>query len=281
MERNELLQKNNVLTDGLERRYFIHTFDRRLDMENVTPVELILLTKHGWGSSSEIETSNPDVYRFKCSAWTELLTNLVAFLQGKCPKSKEELLNFDVDWTSVKVFRETKDIVNMVQLDNGLYFSLNHSAAHSQWLIQELIEFYGAYNSILVIHRPPFSEPKEVTDFVKEERISEFKQFLINNKNVDEEKADKIVNAINGPFNKVMNKMSHTSYNDFFLFDNCTILSNMKSKLLANLMYITDWSEKQVATAKKYLDYLTDYYTVLKKRASSNKEDLEYQMLII
>lgn len=282
---NEVFNKNGVLTDGLERRYVIHTYDRKLDLDSVTPIELIILVPYDWNKSISTigKTINPEVVRFKQNSWINLLKDLITFLQNGNPKTREELLNFEVDWSYAKVFRETKDIYNMVKLDNGLFFSLNHSANHSQWLIHELLTFYGINYGQLLVHRPPLSEPKEVTDYVKESRISGFKNYLISNKNLSEEKADKIISVIDKVFNKALLKLykCKTAYNDFFLFDDVSKLSNYKSKFLEEALYKLSWNDGQIKTAKKYLDYLTDYYTVLKRNARNSKEDLELQIYVM
>lgn len=282
---NSVFSKNGVLTDGLERRYVINTFERKLDLDSVTPIELVLLVPSDWNKSitSECKTINPQVVRFKQNSWNNLLKDLITYLQNGSPKTREELLNFKLDWSYAKVFRETKDIYNMVKLDNGLFFSLNHSANHSQWLIHELITFYEINYGQLLVHRPPLSEPKEVTDYVKESRISGFKSYLIDNKNLSEEKAEKIISVIDKVFNKALLKLykCKTAYNDFFLFDNVTLLSNFKSKFLEGALYKLSWNDGQIKTAKKYLDYLTDYYTVLKKNARNNKEELELQIYVM
>ena len=278
----DVLTKNGVLTDGLERRYLISTDDRRLDMDSVTPIELTFKTRHGWGKPAFNENSHTyDIYTIASNSWNELLANLIGLLESKCPKSEDELLEYEVDWSSAKIFRETKDIVNMVKLDNGLYFSRNHSANHSQWLIQELLDFYGCCNGTLIVHRPPFSEPQEVRDYIKDIRVAGFKKFLIETYKVTEEKANKVVDSINGPFNKVLCKISQTAYNDFLLVDSKQIYSTLKSKFLAGLPYVTSWNDKQINTCKKYLDYLTDYFRDLHKESMKHKEDLEYQISMI
>jgi hypothetical protein len=41
-----------------------------------------------------------------------------------------------------------------------------------------------------------------------------------------------------------------------------------------DMPYVTKWNEKQINTAKKYLDYLTDFYGTLKSEAKKHQNDL-------
>ena len=284
MEMKVLYKKHQILTDGLQRLYVQSVSDRRLDMTGVTPVELIVYFSDTWGGrfvyKNSSETLNTKTYHFRERSWSGLLTKLVNFLQESNPKTNEELLSLTLSWSNAKLFRETKDIANSVKLENGLYFSFNYSAVHSSWVIDELLKAYGVYCGDLIVHRPSFSEPKEVVDAIKELRMNQFCDYLIHEKRLDEAKADTIVNAINGPLNKLLSKKN--SYNnDFFVFDDAIALANYKSKVVADLPYVTKWNEKQIKTAKKYLDYLTDFYTTLKLEAKNHKNDLLYRVKTI
>jgi len=87
-----------------------------------------------------------------------------------------------------------------------------------------------------------------------------------------EESANKIINNI-GSLNKVLGKMG-TTYNDFFLFDDSTALSNFKSRLLLDYRKYTTWNDHQLETAQRYLDYITNFYTKLKKEAKDKLDNL-------
>lgn len=276
MELEELYRKYRILTDGLKRLYIVDTDDKKLDMDSVEPLLLTIFIPQLWDKNAPIA----GVEQFACNSWKGLLTNLVKYFLENTLKSREELLNFSFSWTEIKPFKETKDIVNVVKLNNGLYFSVNHSANHSFWAIQELMDLFGACGGQLVIHRPSHSEPKEVCDMIKKLRLSQFKDFLCDIKSLPEEKADKIVKTINGPFNKLLRE-SRTSNNDFFLFDNCLYLSNYKSKFISSLLHVTTWDEKKIAVARKYLDYLTEFYGALSKEAKHHKDGLVHRVNIL
>ena len=276
MELEELYRKHRILTDGLKRLYIVDTYDKKLDMDSVEPTLLTIFIPQCWEKNAPIRK----VEFFNCNSWKGLLTDLIKYFLKNNPKTREELLDFSFSWTTVKPFKETKDIVNVVKLNNGLYFSVNYSANHSFWAIQELMDLFGACGGQLVIHRPSHSEPKEVCDMIKNLRLSQFKDFLCDIKSLSEEKANKIINAINGPFNKLL-RDSGTSYNDFFLFDSSLCLSNYKSKFVSSLLHVTTWDEKKIAIAKKYLDYLTEFYGTLSKEAKHHKDGLVHRVHIL
>lgn len=283
MALQELYKKHHILTDGLKRIYFQETSDRHLDMTSSTPISLIIYADPEWGNNTPFRvclTTNPQVFTFQETAWTALLTKLITFLQKNNPQEKEVLYSHKLDWTERYLFTDKKVVVNSVKLDDDLYFSLNYAANHSSWVIDDLLKLYGINRGTLLIHRTPFSEPKEVVDEIKKVRIEQFRKFLIEQQGLNEEKAEKIINVINGPLNKLLAKEGG-SYSEFFVFDDTLLLSSLKSKLLARLPYITSWNEKQLNTARKYLDYLTVFYTFLAKEAKKHKEDLEYTILIM
>lgn len=270
MNKIEIFNKHHVLTDGLKRIYYMHVHDRRLDMLGTTPTRLIMFTTPDWGNSGS-KGNGPSLYALYPDSWIGLLKELVTFLQANKPKTKEELLAFETDWNTVKLFRESKDITNMMELEDGLYFSYNYSGNHSSWIVSELLKYYGIEHGILYYHRTTFSEPKEVLDVIREERISLLKDSLINDNGLSEEKADKVISTIDQVLNKLLVK-ENIGYNDFFAFDDKTLFANTKSKILARLPYITHWSQKQIDTARKYLDYLTPLYRKLDQEARKHSD---------
>ena len=275
------LEKNNVLTDGLERRYVQDVFEKRLDMDGVTPIMLAILKSPEWGTGTGFcFHENPIRYDFENRSWVGLLEEVANYLQENEPKTNEELLNFRVDWTSAVIFSEKKSLANMARLDCGLYLNLNHGAIHSSWLVGELLSFYGINYGTLVVHRPSRSEPQEVVEALKGVRLRGFKNYLLGKVGVSDEKADKIVNTINGVFNRILKQV--TSYfDDFFLFDSVSYLSNYKTKAMEYMVLNTNFTEGQLNTAKKYLGYLTDYFTTLYKESKNHREDLELIIPII
>lgn len=276
MSLEELYAKHHVLTDGLQRRYVINTHERRYDLDFVTPIELVVLVPREWeeGDSSFIISPAVVNKKFENRAWVQILKELVIYLQSKSPKTKEELLAFRTDWSKAPIFNNFKSIDNMVEIDEGLFFSVNYTATHSTWIIGDLLKFYDVGLGYIVVHRTPAAEPQEIREEVGRIRRAEFKQFLTSNCGKEEEKADKIVKNFD-VLNKILSKMG-TSYNDFFLFDETLSMSNYKAKLLKDSHKYVYWNESQLKTVRRYLDYLTDYYTSVMKVAKNHKEELEF-----
>lgn len=65
-----------------------------------------------------------------------------------------------------------------------------------------------------------------------------------------------------------------TSYNNFFLFDGTLEMSNYKAKLLKDYYKYIGWNESQLKVVKKYLDYLSNYYTKVMKEAKKHRDQL-------
>ena len=275
----EICKKHNIYSDGLERRYLINVHERRYDMEHTTPFELQILVPQVWENSDPLTTINPCCKSFESRSWVQLIKDVVLYLQEKNPKSEEDLISFKTDWSKATIFSRSKSIDNMVEINPDLYVSVNYTATHSLWFIGDILSFYGISIGCLLIHRPPLAETEEVRTEIKELRINQFREFLLKEKNLSEEKTEKVIKAF-GPFNKLLNKIA-TSYDDLFLFDNTIVFSSYKSKLLASIPRYTTWSEGQIATANKYLDYLTSFYTKLVKEAKSNKDKLKHYIAII
>ena len=275
MSLEELYEKHHVLTDGLQRRYVINTNERRYDLDFVTPIELVILVPREWEEESSFIISPAVVNKkFENRAWVQILKELVIYLQSKSPKTKEELLAFRTDWSKAPIFSDFKSIDNMVEIGEGLYFSVNYTATHSTWVIGDLLNFYDVGLGYIVVHRTPAAEPQEIRDEIGRIRRIEFKGFLMSNCGKDEEKANKIVKNFE-VLNKILGKMG-TSYNDFFLFDETLSMSNYKAKLLKDSYKYVSWNESQLKTVRKYLDYLTDYYTKVMKESKNHKEELEF-----
>ena len=271
MELEELYKKYGVLTDGLQRRYVINVMDRPYDLDFATPFELSILVPKEW----ENDSSSPNKYvqkNFIHRAWTRILEDLVLYLLEKAPKSKEELIAFRTDWSKAAVFGDYKMFANIIPLREDLYLSINYTSTHFMWVIGDLIRFFGLEYGFVVVHKTPEVEPREIKEELGKVRREEFKNYLMSKYQKSEESANKIINNIDS-LNKVLGKMG-TTYNDFFLFDDPTALSNFKSRLLLDYRKYTTWNDHQLETAQRYLDYITNFYTKLKKEAKDKLDNL-------
>ena len=267
MSLQEAYKNNSVLSDGLQRYYLINVFDRREDLEYTTPVELLIKAPLG---SVLINKS------FVASTWLQLLTDFMTFLQTNYPLDINQLLPFRTDWSRAQIFYDTPAGKNIIPVGNGVYFNLNQSAEHAVWLIGDLLNFYKIKIGYLLIHRSHIAEPEDVKKEVIIYRKNDFKNYLVSEKEISFEKADTIIQSID-ILNKILEKMGG-SYNNFFLFDETSSLSNYKSKLLQEAPNYTSWSEGQIKTVKKYLDFLSDYFTKVMKEAKQYKDRLEIKL---
>lgn len=179
----ELYKKYHVLSDGLQRRYIINTNERRYDLEYATPIELHICVNREWENPNDesiLITTNPKYHVFMSRSWVQLLRTLATYLQDKAPKTIDELVDYRTEWSKAPIFSRTKTIDNMVEISEGLYFSVNYTAVHSTWIIGDLLNFYGVGFGVLVIHKTPKYEPKEITDEIDSLRRKEFKEYLMN-----------------------------------------------------------------------------------------------------
>ena len=282
MELNDLYKKHRVLSDGFQRRYIISTLERRYDLEHATPFELLILVPKVWEDPSlegTIVYPNVTQKKFENRAWTQLLKEFVAYSLQHIQMLDDDLISFRTDWSKAPIFSKTKTIDNMVEIREGLFFSVNYTAMHSTWIIGDLMKLFGLNYGFLIVHRPPEAEPSDIKEEVGRVRREEFKRFLMVKYGKTEEKADKIVKNFES-LNKLLVRMG-TSYNDFFLFDDATALSNYKVKLLKDYYKYVSWDENQMKTVRRYLDYLTDFYTKIKKEARKHSDNLDFLIPIL
>ena len=269
----DLFQKYGFLTDGFARQYVSHAKERKYDFENSVPKKLQILAPEEWDNPSSFSV-NPLLHTFDATSWVRLIEALFNYLQDKAPKSKEELLAFRTDWSKAAIFAENKAIDNMVQVGD-LFMSVNFTATHSAWFIGDLLTFFGIKTGYLFVHRAPIAEPKEIVDLVINKRKQGFKNYLMLKCGKSLESADKIIAAFDNSFNKILQKMSSSYYN-FFLLDRTMYVSNLKSKMLIDINKYVAWSDSKKELARKYLDYYSNYCTLLMKEAKKHKDDFEF-----
>lgn len=278
MKNADLFQKYGFLTDGFARQYVSRARERKYDFENSIPNQLQILVPQEWDNPSS-HGVNPALQTFEASSWLRLIEDLFNYLQSKAPKTREELLAFRTDWSKAEIFTENKVIDNMVQVGD-LYMSVNFTATHSSWFIGDLLNFFDIKIGYLFVHRSPIAEPQEIVDIVLKERKSGFKKYLILKKGKSLESANKIISVVENSFNKILKKIS-PSFNNFFLFDSTMYLSNYKSKMLLDISKYVVWSDSQKEVARKYLDYYSEYCTMLMKEARKHQDDFEFIVPII
>ena len=245
---DEVFKKYNIFLFGTERIYSQSLIERDYDLENTIPYFLIIDNR----------------LRLTFKAWTTTIIEIVTYLQKYYPLPLEELYNFRTKWSKAQIFGPNKFIANCKQIDNNLFVSVNFTALHSLWFIQDILQFYKIDLSTchLLIHRPPSAEPKEVQNIVSKVVKESFTSYLVDEKNKSADFAKKVVDNFKY-FNKVLFQISKSKY-DFFLIDSASTLSNYKSRVLIDYKKYTVWSEKQLKIAKECLDYYTDFFTAIK-----------------
>lgn len=241
----ELFDKYNIVLKDKQRYYVESLTERDFNLECSTPYYFSHKTKV-----------------IKEKSWVNLIVKVVNYLQGDFGIDNCMLINYRTAWSKSVMFAERKK-TNFAQMSNGLFVNVNHTAVHSLWFIQDLLDLYKINKSecSLVIKRPPFCEPKEVIDYIESHMFSEFVGFLKNKKLISQDVAEKIARNIKF-LNKYLAKMSK-AYNNFYLFDNLQYLSNYKAKFFKDIHKYANFNDKQIKLCHKYLDYLTEfYYTV-------------------
>lgn len=260
----KLYEKHHVLTDGLRRLYVVGLNDRRLDMESSSPDTLYVVFDKEGKKYHPMQSS----FGIKCGSWSRIIGELVRELLQRTNYPREALYHFSVDWSDAVIFSSKKVLTNMIEVDEGLYVNIGYTANHLLWLIQDILKEFDVKNMILLIHRPPFSEPIDITNEIIMFRREEFVNFLMINHNKDEEHANKIAKGID-TINSVLAK-TNTVYNNFYQFDAYNQVLNYKSMFLKKYHIYINWNNKQVQVVEKYLSYISEFFKLLDKEAKKH-----------
>lgn len=251
-----LINGYEVILKGIKRYYVedlskLDLSERDRSLDNTTPYLLKI-----------------NDYEIKETTWVDMLTKLAIYLQTSYPKSVDELLNFKTDWSKVDIFLN-QSITNSKKIDENLYINCNHTAIHSCWVIQDILNFYGIdFNNVkFLIHRTAGAEPKDTRDYFTSEFKKEFSSFLVNNKQKTLETAQIIISGIEKRMNPILDGISK-SYNSFFLFDDVNILAGYSSTFIKKIDNSFSISEKNKNVMKKYIKYLKEFYKL--KEDNSN-----------
>ena len=145
-----VIGENTIVFEGKKRYYVEDLTKRDYSLECATPHLLKI-----------------DDYEIQENAWVEMLRNLTAYLISTSAKSKEDIVSFKTQWSKQNIFSLISK-TNYKQLDSDLYVNCNHTALHSCWLIQDLLDFFGIDKSkvYFLIHRTPYAEPKQANEFL-------------------------------------------------------------------------------------------------------------------
>lgn len=232
----------NVVFEGKKRYYIEDLTERDYVLENTTPYQINIL-------DNSIEAH----------AWGTMIVETTRLLLRMFPEKKKNLPNFKCEWSRAIIFSiEAKQ--NFKQVHEDLYVNINHTALHSCWLIQDLLDHFeiNKQEVYLLIHRPCSAEPKKVKEYIENRFKSGFIEFVKIKYQRTQEYGEKVVYLTGKYLNPILKTVSK-SYDNLFLFDDNPTLYNYVKKVRERLA-LTKLEDKHKKVLNKYLDYLVAYY---------------------
>lgn len=238
-----MITKNDIVYEGKKRYYVEDLTQRDYFLECTTPCKL----EYG-------------EYCIKETSWGEMIRSLSFLLINIYPETGERIMDFQCAWSKQKMYSADKK-TNFKEVNKSLYVNCNHTALHSCWFIQDLLDFFKINKSEvkLLIHRPPAAETSAIKAQLESHFKNEFVEFLKYGHNKDDGYANKVIIRIEKYLNPLLNKMSK-SYTSLFLFDDYTIASSYIYKLKDIVSTRFSCDEKAQRTLNKYLSYLLEFY---------------------
>jgi len=233
----------NVVFEG-KRRYYIENLTvRDYLLENTTPYQFELAG-----------------HALEDGAWTGMICKVSKLLLKLYPQYEEKIIEFRSPWTKASIF-SVEARTNFKEIHEGLYVNCNHTALHSCWLIQDLLDYFNVDKASvsLLIHRPCSAEPPKVRKYIEKRFKKGFTQFIIAHYHRSKEQAEKVIMNIEKYLNPMLVKISR-SYNNLFLFDDNATLSNYIKKIREQIASSLRIDEKAKTILNRYLDWLVKYY---------------------
>lgn len=234
----------NVVFNGTKRYYIEDLTERNYSLENTRPYQL------------EIEG-----HAIEEHAWGQLLCKAARLLLDLYPEYEDKIVSFRCEWSKSEMFSFQMK-TNFKAIKDNLFINCNHTALHSCWFLQDLLDFFYIDKSkvSLLIHRPPSAEPNTVKEYIIKRFKRNFTAFICAKYNKSSDYADKVVINIDKYLNPMLSKTTN-SYNNFFLFDDNATLSNYINKLREKINSNLRYEQKIKVVLNKYLDYLKNYYS--------------------
>lgn len=233
----------NIVFEG-KRRYYVEDLTQRdYTLENTTPYQFKL-----------------GEYIIEDNAWTKMVLKIVRLLLYLYPHYRETIINFYCPWSKATIISRNPN-KNYKEIYQGLYLNCNHTALHSCWLIQDLLDYFNIdkLSVSLLIHRPCSAEPQEVKNYVEKRFKKGFVEYIMLHYKATEEQANNVIMIIGRYLNPILSKISR-SYTNLFLFDDYTTLTIYVKKIREQISITNAFSEKAKVRFNKYLDWLLKYY---------------------
>lgn len=233
----------NVVFQGQKRYYIEDLSQRDYFLENTTPYQIEI-------SGNVIEEH----------VWGKMICRVIDLLLQLFPCQKDQILNFHCPWSkAVMVTSELK--TNFRALECGYYVNCNHTALHSCWFIQDILDFFGIDKSSvsLLIYRPSSAEPKHVKEYIEKRFKRNYAVYIQSVSGKGESYSDKVIVVTEKYLNPMLLRISK-SYTNLFLFDDNAILYNYIKKIREEISIDTRFDDKAKFVLNKYLDYLVQFY---------------------
>ena len=232
-----------VIFSGFKRYYKENLTERDYRLESTTPYQIVIGT-------TVLEDG----------AWGDMICKVVSYLLDQYPERRADIESFRCPWTKTAMFSTTKK-TNFKYLDADLYVNCNHTALHSCWFIQDIMDYIGIEKSEvkMLIHRPCIAEPQELKQHIEREFKRGFKKYIIVQYEKPDDYAEKVIKNIEKYLNPMLDNISK-SYPNFFLFDDVTIASGYIKKVKEIIEGNLKYDDKTKKVLYKYLKYLLNYY---------------------
>lgn len=233
----------NVVFEGKKRYYIEDLSQRDYRLENTTPYQISIAG-----------------HAISATAWGKMLCETVNFLLEQNPLTDEQLLAFRTEWTKSVIFSVVKK-TNFKLINNGLYLNCNHTALHSCWLLQDILNLFSVdvASTTLLIHRPCSAEPANVRDYIEKRFKNGMLEYLVINQQLSEENAHVIINIISTQLNAILATISR-SYTNFFLFDDSSVLHNYAKNVREKIAQTSNINADAKELLNLALDYLLKYF---------------------
>ena len=233
----------NVVFIGFKRYYYEDLSKKNYSLESTTPFRFEI-------NNCVIEDNS----------WGDMICKVVYHLLTIYPEKRADIYNFRCPWTKAEMFfLEPK--TNSKCVFEDLHVNCNHTALHSCWFLQEVLDYFDIEKESVkfLIHRPSVAEPNEVKQYIYWRFVRGFTYYLVSRRKKDIERAEKIVRIINKYLNPILQSMSK-SYNNLFLFDDNAVFYNYAKKIKEKVDSNPRYQEKEKKLLNKNLSYLVDYY---------------------